>query len=432
MTNTRNRGLKALGTINCLRQGTREETAMKKIGALGAGFMLATGMIASPVFGQDAISDGVVKIGVLTDMSGAYAGNVGPGSVLATKLAIEEFDGKVLGKPIELVTADHLNKVDIAASRAREWIDRNQVDVITELGNSAVALAVMGIAQEKGRMTMVTGAGATSIANQHCIPTNVQWVYDTYALAKVGTMPLVESGTKNWYFITADYAFGHSLENDGSRFIKEAGGKVLGSSRYPFPGPDCASYLLSAQSSGAQGVALASAGADLQNEIKQANEFGLTESQKIVAMLMSITDVHGVGLDAAKNMNFAETFYWNLDDESRTFSRKFYKEFGKMPTALQAGQYSAVLNYLRAVEKSGSDNVADVMDALQNMPIHDAFARNAKLRKDGKLLHDLYLVSVKTPAESKEPWDYYNIVKTVPGDQAFMPLSESQCPFLKN
>lgn len=404
---------------------------MKKIGALGAGFMLATGMIASPVFGQDAISDGVVKIGVLTDMSGAYAGNVGPGSVLATKLAIEEFDGKVLGKPIELVTADHLNKVDIAASRAREWIDRNQVDVITELGNSAVALAVMGIAQEKGRMTMVTGAGATSIANQHCIPTNVQWVYDTYALAKVGTLPLVESGVKSWYFITADYAFGHSLENDGSRFIKEAGGKVLGSSRYPFPGVDFASYLLQAQTSMSEGVALASAGADLQNEIKQANEFGLPQKQKIVAMLMSITDVHGVGLDAAKGMYFAETFYWDMDDETRAFAQRFFKEAGKMPTALQAGQYSAVLNYLRAVEKAGSDNVADVMKTLREMPIKDAFARNAYLREDGKLIHDTYVVTVKSPQESKAPWDYYKIIKTVPGEQAFMPLSESQCPMIK-
>jgi len=387
---------------------------------------------SSPVATSAAISDDTVKIGVLTDLSGAYSGNVGPGSVLATKLAIAEFGGKVLGKPIELVVADHMNKVDIGSAKAREWLDRDKVDVITELGNSAVALAVMNIAQAKQRMTMVTGAGATRITSEECKPTNVQWVYDTYALAKVGTMPLVESGTKSWYFITADYAFGHSLETDGSRFIKEAGGKVLGSSRYPFPGSDFASYLLSAQSSGAQGVALASAGADLQNEIKQANEFGLTETQKIVAMLMSITDVHGVGLDAAKNMNFAETFYWNLDDESRKFSRKFYKEFGKMPTALQAGQYSAVLNYLRAVEKSGSDSVADVVHTLQNMPIHDAFARNARLRKDGKLLHDLYLVSVKSPAESKEPWDYYNVVKTVSGDQAFMPLSESKCPLLKN
>lgn len=402
---------------------------MKKLLPLST---LIAALWATPTLANAEISDGVVKIGVLTDLSGAYSGNVGPGSVLATEMAVEEFGGKVLGKPIEILVADHLNKVDVGAARARQWLDQDNVDVITELGNSAVALAVMNIAESKGRMTMVTGAGATRITGEECKATNVHWVYDTYALAKVGTMPLVEAGTKTWYFITADYAFGHSLENDGSRFIKEAGGEVLGSSRYPFPGTDFASFLLSAQTSGAQGIALASAGADLQNEIKQANEFGLTGSQKIVAMLMSITDVHGVGLDAAQNMNFAETFYWNLDEESRKFSLKFYEKFNKMPTALQAGQYSAVLNYLRAVEKSGTDNVATVIETMKNMTIHDAFARNATLREDGKLLHDLYLVSVKSPEESKEPWDYYNIVKTVAGEDGFMPLSESNCPLLSH
>ena len=382
-------------------------------------------------FAQDKISGDVVKIGVLTDMSGAYAGNVGPGSVLATKLAIEDFGGKVAGKPIEMIWADHLNKTDVAAGRAREWMDRDGVDVVTELGNSAVALAVMNIAAEKNRMTMVTGAGASRITGEDCKPTNVMWVYDTYALAKVGTLPLVQAGAKKWYFVTADYAFGHSLEGDGMRFVKEGGGTVAGSSRYPFPGNDFSSFLISAQTSGADAVAFASAGADLQNEIKQANEFGLAKTQKLVAMLMSITDVHGVGLEAAKGMNFAETFYWDLDDDSRKFAQRFYKELGKMPTALQAGQYSAVLNYLRAVEKSGSDDVAVVMKTLREMPIKDAYARNATLRADGKLIHDTYLVSVKSPQESKGPWDYYTIVRTVPGDQAFSPLSESKCPLVK-
>jgi branched-chain amino acid transport system substrate-binding protein len=257
------------------------------------------------------------------------------------------------------------------------------------------------------------------------------WVYDTYTLAKVGTLPLVEQGAKKWYFITADYAFGHSLESDGSRFIKAGGGSVVGSSRYPFPGNDFSSYLLSAQGSGAEAVAFASAGGDLLNQIKQANEFGLGKKQKLVALLMSIADVHGVGLQAAQGMNFAETFYWDMDDETRKFSQRFFKEMGKMPTALQAGQYSAVLNYLRAVEKSGSDNVVDVMKTLREMPIRDAFARNAKLRADGKLIHDTYLVSVKSPAESKAPWDYYKILKTVSGEDSFSPLSESQCPLVK-
>lgn len=391
--------------------------------------VLIAGSCASAA--QTKISDDVVRIGVLTDMSGVFSANVGPGSVLATKLAIEEFGGKVAGKPIEMLFADHLNKADIGAARAREWMDRNGVDVVTELGNSAVALAVMNVAAEKNRVTMVTGAGATRITGEDCKPNNVMWVYDTYALAKVGTLPLVQDGSKKWYFITADYAFGHSLEGDGMRFVKEGGGTVSGSSRYPFPGNDFSSYLISAQASGANAVAFASAGADLQNQIKQANEFGLSKNQKLVAMLMSITDVHGVGLDAAKNMNFAETFYWDMDDETRKFSQRFFKELGKMPTALQAGQYSAVLNYLRAVEKSGSDQAEVVMKTLREMPIQDAFARNAKLRPDGKLIHDTYLVSVKTPQESKGPWDYYKIVKTVPGEQAFSPLSESKCPLVK-
>ena len=391
--------------------------------------VLIAGTCASAA--QTKISDDVVRIGVLTDMSGVFSANVGPGSVLATKLAIEEFGGKVAGKPIEMLFADHLNKADIGAARAREWMDRNGVDVVTELGNSAVALAVMNVAAEKNRVTMVAGAGATRITGEDCKPNNVMWVYDTYALAKVGTLPLVQDGAKKWYFITADYAFGHSLEGDGMRFVKDGGGAVAGSSRYPFPGTDFSSYLISAQASGANAVAFASAGADLQNQIKQANEFGLSKNQKLVAMLMSITDVHGVGLDAAKNMNFAETFYWDMDDETRKFSQRFFKELGKMPTALQAGQYSAVLNYLRAVEKSGSDQAEVVMKTLREMPIQDAFARNAKLRPDGKLIHDTYLVSVKTPQESKGPWDYYKIVKTVPGDQAFSPLSESKCPLVK-
>lgn len=378
-----------------------------------------------------AISDDVVKIGVLTDISGAYSGNVGPGSILATKIAVEEFGGKVLGKPVEVITGDHLNKADIGSAKAREWLDREKVDVITELGNSAVALSVMNLAKAKNKLTIVTGAGASRITGKDCSPTNLMWVYDTYALAKVGTVPLVQAGAKKWYFLTADYSFGHALENDGQRFIKDSGGEVVGSTRYPFPGNDFSSFLLTAQQSQADAVAFASAGADLQNEIKQANEFGLTASQKIVAMLMSITDVHGVGLEAAQGMNFAETFYWNMDDETRKFSRKFFKEMKKMPTALQAGQYSAVLNYLRAVEQAKSDDVADVIKAMKSMKIHDAFARNASLRDDGKLIHDVYLVSVKKPGDSKEPWDYYNIEKTIAGADAFNPLSESECPLIK-
>ena len=378
------------------------------------------------------ISDGVVRIGVLTDISGPFMDNVGRGSIAATEIAIEEFGGKVLGYPIEMVSADHQNKADIASTKTREWFDRDKVDTVTELGNSAVALAAMRIAQEKNRMSMVTGAGAVRISDEDCTANNVHWVYDTYALANVGTRSLVKRGVKTWYYLTADYAFGHSLEADGRKFIEEAGGQVLGASRYPFPGNDFASYILKAKESKANAVAIATAGLDLQNAIKQGREFGLgAGGQASVALLMSIMDVHGLGLRNAGGMMFAETFYWDLDDASRQFAERFFKKMKKMPTALQAGQYSAVRTYLKAVEQARSDEVGAVIQAMKGMQINDAFARNGVLRADGKMVHDMYLVQVKTPAESKKPWDYYKIVETVAGKDAFAGLADSKCSLVK-
>ena len=378
------------------------------------------------------ISDGVVRIGVLTDISGPFMDNVGRGSIAATEIAIEEFGGKVLGYPIEMVSADHQNKADIASTKTREWFDRDKVDTVTELGNSAVALAAMRIAQEKSRMSIVTGAGAVRISDEDCTPNNVHWVYDTYALANVGTKSLVKRGVKTWYYLTADYAFGHSLEADGRKFIEEAGGKVLGASRYPFPVNDFASYILKAKESKANAVAIATAGLDLQNAIKQGREFGLgAGGQASVALLMSIMDVHGLGLRNAGGMMFAETFYWDLDDASRQFAERFFKKMKKMPTALQAGQYSAVRTYLKAVEQARSDEVGAVIQAMKGMQINDAFARNGVLRADGKMVHDMYLVQVKTPAESKKPWDYYKIVETVAGKDAFASLNDSKCSLVK-
>lgn len=378
------------------------------------------------------ISDGVVRIGVLTDISGPFMDNVGRGSIAATEIAIEEFGGKVLGYPIEMVSADHQNKADIASTRTREWFDRDKVDTVTELGNSAVALAAMRIAQEKNRMSIVTGAGAVRISDEDCTANNVHWVYDTYALANVGTKSLVKRGVKTWYYLTADYAFGHSLEADGRKFIEEAGGKVLGASRYPFPGNDFGSYILKAKESKANAVAIATAGLDLQNAIKQGREFGLgAGGQASVALLMSIMDVHGLGLRNAGGMMFAETFYWDLDDASRQFAERFFKKMKKMPTALQAGQYSAVRTYLKAVEQARSDEVGAVIQAMKGMQINDAFARNGVLRADGKMVHDMYLVQVKTPAESKKPWDYYKIVETVAGKDAFAGLADSKCSLVR-
>ncbi len=378
------------------------------------------------------ISDGVVRIGVLTDISGPFMDNVGRGSIAATEIAIEEFGGKVLGYPIEMVSADHQNKADIASTKTREWFDRDKVDTVTELGNSAVALAAMRIAQEKNRMSIVTGAGAVRISDEDCTANNVHWVYDTYALANVGTRSLVKRGVKTWYYLTADYAFGHSLEADGRKFIEEAGGQVLGASRYPFPGNDFASYILKAKESKANAVAIATAGLDLQNAIKQGREFGLgAGGQASVALLMSIMDVHGLGLRNAGGMMFAETFYWDLDDASRQFAERFFKKMKKMPTALQAGQYSAVRTYLKAVEQARSDEVGAVIQAMKGMQINDAFARNGVLRADGKMVHDMYLVQVKTPAESKKPWDYYKIVETVAGKDAFAGLNDSKCSLVR-
>ena len=378
------------------------------------------------------ISDGVVKIGVLTDINGPFMDNVGKGSILATEIAVEEFGGKVLGMPIEIVTADHQNKADIASTRTREWLDRDKVDAVTELGNSAVALAAMKIAQEKNRMSIVTGAGAQRISNEDCSPNNVHWVYDSYALANVGTKSLVKRGYKTWYYLTADYAFGHALENDGKTFIESAGGSVVGSSRYPFPGNDFASYIVKANESKANAVAIATAGLDLQNAIKQGRQFGLgSGGQASVAMLMSSTDVHGLGLRNAGGMMFAETFYWDYDEASRQFADKFFKKMKKMPTALQAGQYSAVRTYLKAVELAKTDDVTKVINAMKTMDINDAFAKNGKLRDDGKMVHDMFLVKVKTPAESKKPWDYYTIEETVPGNEAFERLAQSKCPLVK-
>ena len=373
-----------------------------------------------------------VKIGFITDMSSLYADVEGKNGAVAIQMAIDDFGGKALGQPIELVIADHQNKADIASTKAREWLDRDKVDAVTELGNSAVALSVMRIAQEKNRMSIVTGAGAVRISNEDCSPNNVHWVYDSYALANVGTKSLVKRGFKTWYYLTADYAFGHSLEGDGKRFIEDAGGKVVGTSRYPFPGNDFASYILKAQESKANAVAIATAGLDLQNAIKQGREFGLGAGGQVsVAMLMSIMDVHGLGLKNAGGMMFAETFYWDRDDDSRQFADKFFKKMKRMPTALQAGQYSAIRTYLKAIEQAKTDDVAEVIKTMKTMNINDAFAKNGKLRDDGKMIHDMYLVKVKTPAESKKPWDYYSIEETVPGNEAFESLSQSKCSLVK-
>ena len=380
---------------------------------------------------QAQVSNDVVKIGVLTDLSGTYSDLAGPGSVVAVKMAVEDFGGKVLGKPIEVVSADHQNKGDIAANKAREWFDRDNVDMIIDLVSTSTALAVMKVAKEKNKISIVSGAASTKITNEDCTDTNVHYTYDTRSLAEGTGRAVVKQGGDTWFFLTADYAFGHSLEKDTSEVVIAAGGKVLGSVRHPFPGQDFSSFLLKAQASNAKVIGLANAGTDTQNSIKQAAEFGITPKQKLAGLLIFITDIHSVGLKAAQDLYVTESFYWDMDDAGRAWSKKFFDRHKKMPTMVHAGDYSATMHYLNAIKAAGTDDTAKVMEKMRATPVNDFFAKNGKIRVDGLHVHDVYLFQVKKPADSKQPWDYYKLLQTVPGEQAFTPLSQSKCPLVK-
>ncbi len=393
---------------------------------------LSAGVSALALLGSAAdaeISDGKVKIGVLTDMSGSYSDLAGPGAVAAAELAIEEFGGKVAGMPIELVVADHQNKADIAATTAREWGDTGGVDVFAELVTTSVAMAVFEVAKQQNKIALVSGAASSPLTNDACIPTGLHWTYNTRAMA-VGTgSAIVAEGGDTWFFLTADYAFGEALQKDVTKVVEKAGGKVLGSVKHPFPASDFSSFVLQAQASGAKVVGLANAGADTINAIKAANEFGLVAGgQTIAGLLVFLSDIHALGLDVAQGMQMTVGFYWDMNDESRAWSKKFFDKTGKMPTDVQAGTYSAVRHYLKAVEATGSDDTNTVLAKMREMPIHDAFTANGVLRTDGRMVHDMYLAKVKSPAESKYPWDYVTIVRTIPGEEAFGTLEESTCP----
>ncbi|WP_374494294.1 ABC transporter substrate-binding protein [Zoogloea sp.] len=381
---------------------------------------------------QAQVSGGVVKIGVLTDLSGTYSDLAGSGAVLATKMAVEDFIAKE--KPnfkIEVVSADHQNKADIASNKAREWFEREGVDTATELVTTSVALAVMKIAKEKDRIALMSGPASTPITNEQCNDVTVHYTYDTYALANGTAKAVTKQGGKSWFFLTADYAFGQALEKDASAVVSANGGKVLGSVRHPFPGSDFSSFLLKAQSSGAQVIGLANAGADTTNAIKQAAEFGITPTQSLAGLLMFITDIHSLGLKTTQGMYLTEGFYWDLNDETRAWSKRFFGVQKKMPTMVQAGQYSSVYHYLKAVKAAGTDDTKKVMAQMKKMPINDFFAKNGQIRDDGRMVHDMYLMQVKKPAESKYPWDYYNVRQVIPAAEAFQPLAQSRCPLVK-
>ncbi|MBB3319650.1 MULTISPECIES: ABC transporter substrate-binding protein [unclassified Rhizobium] len=376
----------------------------------------------------DGASDGKVKIGILNDQSGVYADFGGKSSVEAAKMAVEDFGGKVLGVPVEIVDADHQNKPDIASNIARQWYDTEQVDAIMELTTSSVALAVQAIAKEKKKIDIVTGAATTDLTGKACSPYGFHWAYDTHALA-VGTGgALVKQGGDSWFFLTADYAFGYSLEQQTSDFVKANGGKVVGSVRHPLSNQDFSSFLLQAQSSGAKVIGLANAGLDTSNAIKQAAEFGITQGgQHLAALLFTLAEVHGLGLDAAQGLTLTEGYYWNLDDKSREFGKKFFARTGKMPNMIHAGTYSAVLQYLKAIDKAGTDDTDAVAKQLHELPVDDVFGRGGTVGPNGRMIHDMYLLQVKKPADSKEPWDYFNVLATIPGKEAYIDPAKSGC-----
>lgn len=401
-----------------------------------APLLMALALATLPAAGRaaDKVSDGVVKIGVLTDMTGFYSDLAGPGSVLAVKMAVDDFGGKVLGKPIELTSADHQNKADIAANTARKWFDEEKVDAVVDLVNSGTALAVMPLATEKRRVTLLSGPGTTAITGEKCTPYNVHYTYNNWALANGTGREVVASGGKSWFFVTADYVFGKSLESDTSKVVEAAGGKVLGSVRHPQNSSDFSSYLLQAQASGAQVVGMANAGADTINTIKQAKEFGVTPRQTLAGLLVFISDIHSLGLDIAKGMYLTTSFYWDRDDASRAWARRFQahpdNKKKAMPTMVQAGLYSAVTHYLKAIQAAGTDDAEAVTARMKATPLNDFFSKGT-IGPDGLHRHDMHLVQVKSPAESKYPWDYYKIVKTIPAAQAFPTVEAQACPHAK-
>lgn len=377
------------------------------------------------------ISGDVIRIGLITDMSGLYADIDGPGGAEAIKMAIADLGGNVAGKKVELVTADHQNKADIAASKAREWFDQQGVDMLIGGTNSGANLAMAKVAAEKKKPFISVGAATSRLTNEECTPYTVHYAYDTVALARGTGGAIVKQGGKNWFFLTADYAFGASLEKDTSDVVKANGGTVVGGVKHPLSASDFSSFLLQAQSSKAQILGLANAGGDTVNAIKAANEFGVNKSMKLAGLLMFINDVHSLGLDLTQGMYLTDGWYWDLNDDTRKWSKRYFDKMKKMPSMLQAADYSAATQYLNAVKATGTDDADKVMAHLKKTKINDMFAKGGVIRPDGRMVHDMYLMEVKKKADSKTPWDYYKVVQTIPGEQAYMTKEESKCSLWK-
>ncbi|MGU3478970.1 ABC transporter substrate-binding protein [Methylobacterium sp. D48H] len=397
-------------------------------GAVMAAALAGTALGSAPAAAQGSFSDNAIRIGVLNDQSGLYAEYGGQGSVEAARMAVEDMGGKIGSVPIEILTADHQNKPDIASAIARQWYDRDNVDAIMELTTSSVALAVQGLSKEKKKITITTGAATSDLTGKACSPYGYHWAFDTRALA-VGTGgALTRAGGNTWFFLTADYAFGSALEADTSKVVLANGGKVLGSVRHPLSNQDFSSFLLQAQGSKAKVIGLANAGLDTSNAIKQAAEYGIVEGgQKLAALLFTLSEVHGLGLKVAQGLTLTEGWYWDANDETRAFGQRYMKRTGRMPNMIQAGTYSAVLSYLKAVKAAGTDETDAVNAKLKELPVDDVFAHGGIVQPNGRMVHDMYLFEVKKPAESKGPWDLYKLISTIPGKEAFASPAESGC-----
>ena len=392
--------------------------------------LLALSMTLGFAAAASAQGTGPVKIGFITDMSSLYADIDGPAGGEMVKWAVQDFGGKVLNRPVEVLTADHQNKADVASSKAREWIDKDGLSMLIGGTNSGTALAMAKIAEEKKRPFMAIGPGSARLTNEACSPYTVHYAYDTVALAKVAGTALVKSGAKSWYFLTADYAFGHSLEADASNVVKANGGTVAGAVRHPLNASDFSSFLLQAQSSKAQVLALANAGGDFTNAMKAAKEFGINKTMKIAGLLVFINDVHSLGLANTEGLQLADSWYWNQDDASRAFAKRFFAKYKRMPSSLQAADYSATTTYLKAVKIAGTTDGQKVMETMKKTKVDD-FYNKGYIRADGRMIHDMYLYEVKSPKEATTPWDYYKLVAKVPGEQAFTTPAESKCSLLK-
>lgn len=402
---------------------------LKKLTA-GCALALAT-LFGATTPAQAQISGDVIRIGIITDMSGLYSDIDGQGGVEAMRMAVADMGGTVNGKKVEILFADHQNKPDVAASKAREWFDTQGLDMLIGGTTSSTGLSMSAVAREKKKPFIAIGAATSALTNEQCSPYTVHWAYDTVALAKGTGGAVVKSGGKTWYFLTADYAFGAALQNDTSAVVKAAGGTVVGSVKHPLSASDFSSFLLQAQASKAQILGLANAGGDTINSIKAANEFGITKTMKLAGLLMFINDIHALGLKTTQGMYLTDSWYWNRDAETRAWGRKFFEKMKRMPSSVQAADYSATLQYLQAVKATGTDDADKVLAHMRNTKINDMYAKGGYIRADGRMVHDMYLMQVKTPDKSTEPWDYYNVAEVIKGEAAWTTKAESKCTLWK-